>query len=71
MEAGLRMSRSSGCCERQAQERQRAICAVGFRGSRSLITLGQREGLPIQARWFVAPLLFRIHPLSLCPHLAS
>ena len=34
-------------------------------------TAGQREGLPIQARWLVAPLLFRIHPLSLCPHLAS
>ena len=30
MEAGLRMSRSSGCCERQAQERQRAICAVAM-----------------------------------------
>ncbi len=26
----LRMSRSSGCCERQAQERQRAICAVAM-----------------------------------------
>ena len=30
MEAGLRMSRSSGCSERQAQERQRAICAVAM-----------------------------------------
>ena len=26
----LRMSRSSGCCERQAQERQRVICAVAM-----------------------------------------
>ena len=30
MEAGLRTSRSSGCCERQTQELQRAICAVAM-----------------------------------------
>ena len=30
VEAGLRTSRSSGCCERQTQELQRAICAVAM-----------------------------------------
>ena len=30
VEAGLRTSRSSGCCERQMQELQRAICAVAM-----------------------------------------
>ena len=39
MEAGLRTGRSSGCCERQTQELQRAICAVAMGPHRDRLQL--------------------------------